>query len=215
MGGGLKYRLIRKFKRIMLRDNTNLFQHIFVKYQTYNWWKLYRKVANEREGGKTYVCSYNGTGDVYLATGLLATKIGPDRVKEATVCVVGGAAKNVASLFGFEDVRALDQAEMNNLMRMCDMLGPENLDIVIVSDKEMDDLITYLKLTEDDSKFVIVSLRHPVTRNAKHLVGVKDLTVEQIVAVGIYFIIPYRQIIRRFDYSSSDPAAMEIMKEAP
>ncbi|MBR3475848.1 MAG: hypothetical protein IKH39_01625 [Candidatus Methanomethylophilaceae archaeon] len=131
MDGNLKYRLIRKFKRIMLRDNTNLFQHIFFKYQTYNWWKLYRKVANEREGGKTYVCSYNGTGDVYLATGLLAAKIGPDRVKEATVCVVGGAAKNVASLFGFEDVRALDQAEMNNLMRMCDMLGPENLDIVI------------------------------------------------------------------------------------
>ena len=101
------------------------------------------------------------------------------------------------------------------VMKVADQFTPKIRDIVIVSDKEMDDLIAYLKLTEDDSRFVIVSLRHPVTRNAKHLVGVKDLTVEQIVAIGIYFIIPYRQIIRRFDYSSDDPSAMEIMKEAP
>ncbi len=131
MGEKLKYRLIKKFKKIMLNDNSNLFQHVFFKYQTYNWWKLYSKVANKNEGGKTYVCSYNGTGDVYLATGLLATKIGPDRVKEATVVVVGGAAVKVAKLFGFEDVIKLSQAEMNALMRLCDMVGPGNLDIVI------------------------------------------------------------------------------------
>ena len=48
MGEKLKYRLIKKFKQMMLADGSNLLQHVFFKYQTYNWWKLYRKVANER-----------------------------------------------------------------------------------------------------------------------------------------------------------------------
>ncbi|MBR4227349.1 MAG: hypothetical protein IKR86_11440 [Candidatus Methanomethylophilaceae archaeon] len=131
MGEKLKYRLIKKFKQMMLADGSNLLQHVFFKYQTYNWWKVYSKAANKREGGMTYVCSYNGTGDVYLASGLLATRIGPDRVKESTVCVLGGAAGKVVRLFGFEDVRVLNQLEMNQLMRLCDMVGPESLDIVI------------------------------------------------------------------------------------
>ncbi|MBR4227348.1 MAG: hypothetical protein IKR86_11435 [Candidatus Methanomethylophilaceae archaeon] len=100
------------------------------------------------------------------------------------------------------------------VMKVADLFTPKIRDVVILTDEEMDDLIAYLKLTEDDSRFVIVSLTKPATRNAKHLVGVKDLTVEQIVAIGIYFIIPFRQIIRSFDYSSSDHSAMEIMKEA-
>jgi len=100
------------------------------------------------------------------------------------------------------------------VMKVANLFTPKIKDIVIISEKEMESLISYLKLTEDDSKFVIVSLTKPSTRNAKNIVGVKDLTVEQIVAIGIYFIIPYRQIIRTFDYSSNDPSAMEIMKEA-
>ncbi len=101
------------------------------------------------------------------------------------------------------------------VMKVANLFTPKIRDIVLISDKEMESLISYLKLTEDDSRFVIVSLNKPATRNAKNIVGVKDLTVEQIVAIGIYFIIPYRQIIRKFDYSSSDASAMEIMKEAP
>jgi len=132
MGDKLKYRLISKFKQVMLTDSSNLLQHIFFKYQTYNWWNLYSKIANKTDGGKTYICPYNGTGDVFLATGLLATKIGPDRVKESTVCVVGGAAAKVAKLFGYEDVRKVGQRDMNLIMRMCDMVGPENLDIVLI-----------------------------------------------------------------------------------
>jgi len=100
------------------------------------------------------------------------------------------------------------------VMKVADLFTPKIRDIVIISDEEMESLIAYLKLTEDESKFVIVSFTQPTTRLAKNLVGVKDLTVEQIVAIGIYFIIPYRQIIRTFDYSSDDPSAMEIMKEA-
>lgn len=101
------------------------------------------------------------------------------------------------------------------VVKVANLFTPKIRDIVLITESEMDALIAYLKLTENESKFVIVSLSKPATRNAKNLVGVKDLTVEQIMAVGIYFIIPYRQIIRRFDYSSSDPSAMEIMKEAP
>ncbi len=99
--------------------------------------------------------------------------------------------------------------------KVADLFTSKIKDIVILSDDDMESLISYLKLTEDDSKFVIVSLTNPVTRNAKNLVGVKDLTIEQIIAVGIYFIIPYRQIVRKFEYSSNDPSVMEIMKEAP
>ena len=38
------------------------------------------------------------------------------------------------------------------VMMVADQFTPKIRDIVIVSDKEMDDLITYLKLTEDDSR---------------------------------------------------------------
>ncbi len=100
------------------------------------------------------------------------------------------------------------------VMKVASLFTPKIKDIVIISDKEMESLIAYLKLTEDESKFVIVSLTQPTTRLAKNLIGVRDLTIEQIVAIGIYFIIPYRQIVRKFDYSSDDPSAMEIMKEA-
>ncbi len=131
MAEALKYRAIRWFKRTMLRDSSNLLQHVFFKYKTYNWWKTYSKVANKADGGKTYVCPYNGTGDVYLASGLLAAKIGPDRVKECTVCVVGRPSAKVCALFGFTDVVTIEQAEMDNLMRLCDMVGQESLDMEI------------------------------------------------------------------------------------
>ncbi|MBR6205050.1 MAG: hypothetical protein IKQ60_08450 [Candidatus Methanomethylophilaceae archaeon] len=132
MAEKLKYRLIRKYKDFMLTDSSNLLQHVFFKYQTYNWWKLYSKVANKNEGGMTYICPYNGTGDVFISTGLLAAKIGPDRVKESTVCVIGKGAAKVVKLFGFQDVRSIQQGEMNNLMRLCDMVNPGYLDIAII-----------------------------------------------------------------------------------
>ena len=98
--------------------------------------------------------------------------------------------------------------------KVANLFTPKIKDVVVLTDEEMELLISYLKLTEDDSGFTIVSLHHPSTRLAGNLVGAKDLTVEQLVAIGIYFIIPFRRIVRSFGYSGDDPAAMEIMKEA-
>ncbi len=100
------------------------------------------------------------------------------------------------------------------VMRVASLFTPKIKDIVMVTEREMDCLIAYLKLSEGAIDFTIVSLTKPAGRRGEYLVGAKGLTVEQMVAIGIYFIIPYRQIIRSFDFSSSDPASMEIMKEA-
>ncbi|MBR4504757.1 MAG: hypothetical protein IKP20_07295 [Candidatus Methanomethylophilaceae archaeon] len=127
-----KWKFIAFLKKIMNKDSTNFVQHVYFKIKLGEWWKLYSRVTNSREDGITYLCPYRGTGDVYLATRLLAASIGPDRVKESTVCVVGGSSVKVAKLFGFEDVKNLSQTEMDQMIILGDVAGYSALNLFVL-----------------------------------------------------------------------------------
>jgi hypothetical protein len=125
-----RYKVIGFLKELMIKDSTNFIQHVYFKIKLSMWWKLYEKIANKN--GTTYICPYKGTGDVYVASGLLASQIGEDRVKASRICVIGGGSKKIAKLFGFDDVISLEQKEMDDVVRMCTALGFGALDIFVL-----------------------------------------------------------------------------------
>ncbi|MBR7005354.1 MAG: hypothetical protein IKH98_00250 [Candidatus Methanomethylophilaceae archaeon] len=125
-----KYRFIGFLKELMVKDSTNFIQHVYFKIKLTTWWKLYKKIANK--DGVTYLCPYKGTGDVFVATVLLASQIGEDRVKRSKVCVIGEGSRKVVLLSGFTDVMALEQEEMDDVMRMGTALGFAPLDLFVL-----------------------------------------------------------------------------------
>ena len=85
--------------------------------------------------------------------------------------------------------------------------------IVMVDSDEMDGLLALYALRESREALTVVSLSLPEGRGAHRLVGEKEFTIEQLVAIGVYFLIPFRQIRRRFDFKGMDEEALDIMKE--
>lgn len=66
--------------------------------------------------------------------------------------------------------------------------------IIEIEDSQALDLVSLYELHVFDGRFVVVALDMPSSRNGSSLVGYKDITVEQLVAIGIYSIIPFRQL---------------------
>ena len=57
-------------------------------------------------------------------------------------------------------------------------------------------LVTLYELYRFHPRFITVSLDQPFCRKASGLIGVKGTTVEELVAIGIYGIIPFRPLGR-------------------
>ena len=55
-------------------------------------------------------------------------------------------------------------------------------------------LLALYTLYEFDERFIVISLDEPYVRNAEGLIGKKGITTEELIAVGIYKIIPFRRI---------------------
>jgi hypothetical protein len=100
------------------------------------------------------------------------------------------------------------------VMKSASLFTQKVKDIIMVSKAEMDDLLCLYGVIDTPSPFIVVSLDSPEGRHADRLLDVKELTVEHLVAIGVYFIIPFRPILRRFDYDGDDPAVLDILKEA-
>lgn len=66
--------------------------------------------------------------------------------------------------------------------------------IVLITEEQADRLITLYELMIFDNRFVVISLDKPKCRNSYGLVDYKGTTIEQLVAVGIYSIIPFRPL---------------------
>ena len=62
-------------------------------------------------------------------------------------------------------------------------------------------------------EMTVVSLDKPDGRTAIRFKGVRGMTVEQIIAIGVYFLIPFRIIRRGFDFKGMDDEVLDIMKE--
>jgi len=67
------------------------------------------------------------------------------------------------------------------------------ISVIPFSRKKSEILMKYASLYEFDNRLVIASLNEPVGRNGKSLVGIKGLTEEEIFAIGVYRLFPFRK----------------------
>lgn len=65
--------------------------------------------------------------------------------------------------------------------------------VIPFSRKKAELLMKYTSLYEFDSRLVVASLDEPTGRNGKNLVGIKGLTEEEIFAIGVYRLYPFRK----------------------
>lgn len=100
------------------------------------------------------------------------------------------------------------------VMKAVSLFTQKVREIFMVSDEEIRDLLCLYGVIDTPSPFVVVSMDSPEGRHAEKMLGVKDTTVEQIVAIGVYFIIPFRPILRKFEYNGNDKDVLDILKEA-
>lgn len=78
----------------------------------------------------------------------------------------------------------------NNIGLYSDNVGS----IIEISSEQAQRFIMLYQLRIFDNRFIVVSLNRPFCRNAEGMIGVKEITVEQLVAIGVYSIIPFRPL---------------------
>lgn len=67
-------------------------------------------------------------------------------------------------------------------------------ELIMLSKTEVNALIQFYSYFRFDDKFQVISLNKPNCRNALNMVGKNQVTKEQLVAIGIYRIIPFEKI---------------------
>ncbi len=82
----------------------------------------------------------------------------------------------------------------NNVKRDIQLYSDNVRSIIEISAEQAERLIALYELHIFDNRFVVISLDRPFSRNGSSLVGYKGTTVEQLVAIGIYGIIPFRRL---------------------
>lgn len=65
---------------------------------------------------------------------------------------------------------------------------------IFYDSEKMNRFLTLYALYPIDSRIAVVSLDQPFCRNGSRLLGVNDITVEQLIAIGVYAIIPFDRI---------------------
>lgn len=92
-------------------------------------YKEYARLLREYGMGvQAYIHYYPGTGDIYLAAGLLKRRLLKNDCGENYVLFVNGqAAKRVLSLFGLASVKVLSSAQMRKFKRFCFFLFPNQI----------------------------------------------------------------------------------------
>lgn len=68
--------------------------------------------------------------------------------------------------------------------------------VVDISNEDIRTLLQYYCTYNFSPDFKVISLRLPYGRNAENVVGRKGTTIEQLIAIGIYGIIPFRSLER-------------------
>ena len=86
-------------------------------------------------------------------------------------------------------------------------------DCEIREKKDIFSLISLYQMINFEMDVVIISLERPSGRKASNLIGARGLSVEQLVAIGIYFIIPYRKQFRKIVYGGDDSDILELLLE--
>ena len=65
---------------------------------------------------------------------------------------------------------------------------------IVFLKEEMTSLVDYYSLLKFVPSVVLVSLDKPAGRRGTNLLGKNGLSVEQMIAIGVYFLIPFEKI---------------------
>ena len=113
-----------KVKEILWRSPAKLYTSFFYFYKVRRGFRIYQNLLNGSSSeSQLMLCPYKGTGDVYLAVALLPQYIKEHNIQSLQLIVVGGGNKKVAELFGIENVQAINQHDMDLLVRFLMFAG--------------------------------------------------------------------------------------------
>lgn len=84
----------------------------------------------------------------------------------------------------------------NVVAKAAEIMCPSLLGTELLPASQNAVLTQYYNTRLFDPRFIHASLTEPFARNGRALIGVKGITVEEAVAIGIYKIIPYVRKIR-------------------
>ena len=73
-------------------------------------------------------------------------------------------------------------------------LYPENKDFYLIADEEMKDILFYYRLYPFDNRIKVVSLDEPLGRRATNLLGIKNITKEMLISIGVFSLIPFKEM---------------------
>ena len=81
-----------------------------------------------------------------------------------------------------------------NLCDTAKTFSEKIVETVFIPKTKMQNLIDYYAFNPTLQNILIISLEKPQGRNGTSMIGKKDLSTEQIIAIGIYHLLPYKKI---------------------
>lgn len=81
-----------------------------------------------------------------------------------------------------------------NLIPLTKQYSAKIEDIIVLSEKKVEDLICYYSLNPNLRDIKIISLEKPEGRRGSNLLNKNDLSLEQLIAIGIYKLLPFEKI---------------------
>lgn len=99
------------------------------------------------------------------------------------------------------------------IKKAADLMTNKTRGFECITENEANDLLQYYALYPFDERFIAASLTEPNGRNGKDLLNVNGITIEELVAIGIYQIVPYVQK-KRPNYDGEDLELKEFMNIA-
>lgn len=94
--------------------------------------------------------------------------------------------------------------------KAAELMTDHLLAVEVIRSKDAEGLLQYYALTIFDPRFFAAALEDPNGRDGKKLIGSHGITAEEMVAIGIYRIVPYVQK-RRPTYIGSDEELQRFM----
>ena len=90
--------------------------------------------------------------------------------------------------------RAIIIASKPSLKEKVPTYSEKNTETVIISENDMEYLVSYYALMHFSENVRLVSLDKPEGRRGSYLLGKKGLTKEKLIAIGVYNLIPFKSI---------------------
>jgi len=149
-----------------------LYKNLLISYRGWWYWhKLVSKYKKQDEGNWAVVLLPDtNERDNYLSLLYLNRMLGQHKRSRAIILTHSEIVAKTAGLFSNKIV-----------------------DIVWFSRKKAESLMQFYCLYNFDDRFICAGLDEPYGRNGSKMIGARGISAEEIFAIGVYRIYPYRQ----------------------